>query len=151
MAQSQTSFSECTNTLFSMAKDLSQEFGAHVAIVAFSPTSEPKAYGAPTIDSILYTYPPEIHSSPSPACSEMREAAETAFLPEAEKAHQAAAWSKILAAQTSVGKQNWWEVDMEALGAEELPVFVSALEVLRTDVQRYLDTMELSWKENMQS
>ncbi|XP_004967110.1 uncharacterized protein LOC101775407 [Setaria italica] len=145
-----------------MAKDLSQEFGAHVTVVAFSPTSEPKAYGAPTADSFLCTYLPEIHSSSSPACSKTAgEAAamvdrmkqkveETAFLVEVERARQAVAWSKILAAQMSAGKQNWWEVDVEALGADELPVFVRALEVLRTDVQRHLDAMESSRKEKMQ-
>ncbi|RCV06248.1 hypothetical protein SETIT_1G148200v2 [Setaria italica] len=146
MAQNQTSFSERTNTLLSMAKDLSQEFGAHVAVIEFSPTGEPKAYGAPTADSILRTCLPEIHSSPFQACSKTmgeatarvdgmkREAEETAFLDVA-----------------SVGKQNWWEVDVEALGADELPVFVMALDVLRTDVQRHLDAMESSRKEKMQS
>uniref|UniRef100_K4A0T9 MADS-box domain-containing protein n=1 Tax=Setaria italica TaxID=4555 RepID=K4A0T9_SETIT len=153
---------ECTNTLLSIAKDLSQEFGAHVTVIAFSPTGEPKAYGAPTTDSILRTYLPEIHTSPSPTCSEMAgeaaarvdemkwEVEETAFLAKGERVREAAAWSKILAAQTSVGKQNWWEVDVEALGADELPVFVRASEVLRIDVQRDLNTMESSQKGKMQ-
>uniref|UniRef100_K4A1K4 Uncharacterized protein n=1 Tax=Setaria italica TaxID=4555 RepID=K4A1K4_SETIT len=74
------------------------------------------------------------------------EAKETAFLAEAERARQAAAWSKILVTQTS----NWWEVDVEALGADELPVFVRTLEVLRTDIQQNLDAMESSQKEKMQ-
>ncbi|RCV10481.1 hypothetical protein SETIT_2G115700v2 [Setaria italica] len=110
MAQSQTSFSERTNTLFSMAKDLSQEVGAHVTVIVFSPTGEPKAYGAPIANSILRTYLPEIHSSPSPACYETAEEAaarvdgmkweveETAFLAEAERVRQAVAWSNILTA-----------------------------------------------------
>ncbi|RCV06688.1 hypothetical protein SETIT_1G183100v2 [Setaria italica] len=113
----------------------------HSVLLQFSPTNEPKAYGAPTVDSVLRTYLPEIHSSPSPACSETtgeattrvdrmkREVEETAF--------------PILAAQTSVGKKNRWEVD-------KLPVFVRALEVLRIDVQRHLDAMESSLKEKMQ-
>ena len=75
---------------------------------------------------------------------------ETTFLAEAERARQAASWSKILVAQTSVGKQNWWDVDVEAVGVDELPVFVRALEVLRTNIQRHLDTMESSRKEKMQ-
>uniref|UniRef100_A0A0Q3VTL7 MADS-box domain-containing protein n=1 Tax=Setaria italica TaxID=4555 RepID=A0A0Q3VTL7_SETIT len=109
MAQNQTSFSERTNTLLSMAKDLSQEFGAHVAVIEFSPTGEPKAYGAPTADSILRTCLPEIHSSPFQACSKTmgeatarvdgmkREAEETAFLDVVERARQATSWMKILA------------------------------------------------------
>uniref|UniRef100_K3Y1I3 MADS-box domain-containing protein n=1 Tax=Setaria italica TaxID=4555 RepID=K3Y1I3_SETIT len=104
MAQSQTSFLERTNTLFSMAKDLSWEFGAHITVVAFFPTGEPKAYGAPTAGSVLCTYLPEIHRLSSPACSEM------------------------------AGR-----------------LLLGALEVLRTDVQRHLDVMESSRKENMQS
>uniref|UniRef100_A0A0Q3U9C0 Uncharacterized protein n=1 Tax=Setaria italica TaxID=4555 RepID=A0A0Q3U9C0_SETIT len=104
----------------------------------------PKSYRAPNADSVLCTYLPEIHSLPSPACSEMTgkatarvdgmkwEAEETTFLAEAERAYQAAAWSKILAAQTSAGKQN------------------KALEVLTTDVQCQLNTMESSQKEKMQ-
>uniref|UniRef100_K3YLQ3 MADS-box domain-containing protein n=1 Tax=Setaria italica TaxID=4555 RepID=K3YLQ3_SETIT len=135
MAQSQTSFSEHTNTLFSMAKDLSQEFGAHIAVVTFSPTSKPKAYGAPTGDSVLSTYLLEIHSSPSPASSETAgeaaarvdgmkwEAKETAFLAEAERA---------------------------PLGADIVLVFVRALGMLRTNVQRHFDTIKSSRKEKMQ-
>uniref|UniRef100_K4A282 Uncharacterized protein n=1 Tax=Setaria italica TaxID=4555 RepID=K4A282_SETIT len=117
MAKSQTSFSERTNTLFSMAKDLSQEFGGH-AIVAFSSTGEPKAYEAPTADSIIRTYLPKIHSSPSLACFETagedaarvdgmkQEVEQTAFLANAERACQNAAWSKFLVTQMRMGKQN---------------------------------------------
>uniref|UniRef100_A0A0Q3U339 Uncharacterized protein n=1 Tax=Setaria italica TaxID=4555 RepID=A0A0Q3U339_SETIT len=61
-----------------------------------------------------------------------------------------AAWLKILVAQRSAGKQNWWEVDVEALGADELPMFVRVLEVLRTNIQHHLDAMESSRKEKMQ-
>ena len=67
-----------------------------------------------------------------------------------ERARQAAALLKILAAQMSMGEQNWWEVDVEALRAVELPVFVKALEVLRTNVQFHLNAMESSWKAKMQ-
>uniref|UniRef100_K3YLH5 Uncharacterized protein n=1 Tax=Setaria italica TaxID=4555 RepID=K3YLH5_SETIT len=150
MAQSQTSFSERTNPLFLMAKDLSQEFSAHVAIVTFSLTSEPKAYEAPTANSVLRTYLPEIHSLSFPAWYEMvGEATGRVDGMKREVAHQAAAWSKILVAQTSVGKQNWWEVDVEALRVQRLVVFVKALEVLRIDVQCHLDVMESSRKEKM--
>uniref|UniRef100_K3YE48 Uncharacterized protein n=1 Tax=Setaria italica TaxID=4555 RepID=K3YE48_SETIT len=131
------------NTLFSMANDLSQEYIAHVIVIVFSPTGEHKACGAPTADSILHTYLPKIHSSSCPACSETAgeatarfdgmnlEIEETAFLP----------WWK---GRMSMGEQNWWEVDVEALRAVELPVFVKALEVLRTNVQCHLNAMESS-------
>uniref|UniRef100_A0A0A8ZNL0 Uncharacterized protein n=1 Tax=Arundo donax TaxID=35708 RepID=A0A0A8ZNL0_ARUDO len=59
---------------------------------------------------------------------------------------------KVRAAQASAGKQNWWEVDVEGLGEEELSVFVRALEMLRADIQGRLDAMAsarlaLPWKE----
>uniref|UniRef100_A0A0Q3V0I7 Uncharacterized protein n=1 Tax=Setaria italica TaxID=4555 RepID=A0A0Q3V0I7_SETIT len=81
-----------------------------------------------------------------------REVEETAFWTEVERAHHTATWSKILVAQTSVGKQNCWEVDVEveALGADKLPVFVKVLEVLKIDFQCHLDAMDSSRKENRQ-
>jgi pheromone receptor transcription factor len=62
---------------------------------------------------------------------------------------------KVRAAQASAGKRNWWEVDVEALGEEELPVFVRALEMLRADVQDRIDAIEsarlpLPWKKKLQ-
>ncbi|RCV21983.1 hypothetical protein SETIT_4G183300v2 [Setaria italica] len=125
-----------------MAKDPSQEFDAHISVVAFFPTGEPKAYEAPTVDSVLRTYLPEIHSLPSPACSEM--AGEAAAKVDGMK------WEAEKVAFLAEAKRNWWEVDVDALGADELAVFVRALEVLRTDVQRHLDAMESSRKEKMQ-
>jgi hypothetical protein len=39
------------------------------------------------------------------------------------------------------GKSFWWEADVCALGKEELPVFIAALEVARENVGRRIDRM----------
>ncbi|RCV22416.1 hypothetical protein SETIT_4G219100v2 [Setaria italica] len=154
MAQSQTSFSERTNTLFFMAKDLSQEFGAHIAVVAFSPTGEPKAYGTPTTDSILRTYLPEILSSLSLACSETAgevatrvdgmkwEAEEIIFLAKVKRAY--------LGSSDERRKTEFVGGGCGSSRTDELPVFLRALEVLRTDIQCHLDATESFQKEKMQ-
>lgn len=162
--QRQRSFTHRTDTLFSKASDLSKDFGAHVAVVAVSPAGEPRAYGAPTAESVLRTYlPPAAPVSPGAetagaaaarVAETERETEETKALVEAEWVGLAAACGKIRAAQTKAGLRNWWEVDVEALGEDELPVFIRALEVLSADVQSRIDKMvsarALPWKEKMQ-
>lgn len=169
------SYKNRSATLFSMAHELSEEFGAHVAVVAFSPTGEPRAFGSPTIDSVLRTYLPDAAPpppSPSPSlppgagaetageaaarlAGMRRETEETKALVAVEWTRVATAMEKVRAAQASAGKRNWWEVDVEALGEEELPVFVRALEMLKADVQGRIDSMastclQLPWKEKKQ-
>ncbi|GJM99195.1 hypothetical protein PR202_ga16276 [Eleusine coracana subsp. coracana] len=154
-------FRKRSATLFSMAQDLSEEFGAHIAVVAFSPNGEPRAFGSPTAESVFRTYlpdaaPPLPSLSPSPPRGAVTETAEKAADRVAEmrreteetKAQVAVEWArvasakeKVRAAQASEGKRNWWEVDVEALGEEELPVFVRALEMLRSEVQGRIDAM----------
>ncbi|KAF8667917.1 hypothetical protein HU200_052545 [Digitaria exilis] len=163
--QRQRKFTRRTTTLFSMASDLSEEFGAHVAVVAVSPAGEPRAYGAPTMESFLRTYlPAAAPVSPGAETAEAaaarvvemeRETEETKALVESEWVGLAAACGKIRAAQTNAGVRNWWEVDVEALEEDELPVFIRALEMLRADVQRRIDGMisaraTIPWLEKMQ-
>jgi pheromone receptor transcription factor len=159
-------FKDRSSTLFAVAKKLSEDFGAHVAVVAFSPKGEPRAFGSPTADSVLRTSlseaaPPPPSSGSSAETAEeaaarvvgmRRETEETKALVAAEWARVAAAMEKVRAAQASAGKRNWWEVDVEALGEVELPVFVRALEMLRADVQDRIDAtasarLPLPWKE----
>ncbi|KAJ1259289.1 hypothetical protein BS78_10G142500 [Paspalum vaginatum] len=163
--QRRSCFRKRRTTLFTMARDLSEEFGAHVAIVAFSPTGEPHAFGGPTADSVLRTYLPTTHPPfPSPAAAETageaaarvagmrREGDETKGLVAGEWGRVAAATEKIRAVQATAQKQNWWELDVEALGEEELPVFIRALEMLKADVKGRADAMAsarlpLPWRE----
>jgi len=164
--QRRESFRKRRATLFGMARDLSEEFGAHVAVIAFSPAGEPYAFGAPTADSVLRTYLPAADGptpnptphAPSPGAAAgvgaetagvaaarvagmRREVDETKVLVTEEWARVAAATEKVRAAQGAAQKQNWWEVDVEVLGEEELPVFMRALEMLKAEVQERIDAM----------
>jgi pheromone receptor transcription factor len=80
------------------------------------------------------------------------ETKETKALVAAEWARVADVMEKVRAAQASAGKRNWWEVDVDALGEEELPVFIWVLEMLRADVQDHVDAiasarLPLPWME----
>ncbi|KAL6604006.1 hypothetical protein ACP70R_044367 [Stipagrostis hirtigluma subsp. patula] len=164
-----SSFKQRSGTLFTMARSLAEDFGSHVAVVAFSPAGEPHAFGAPTTESVLRTYLPDAAPpphSPSPGVETAGEAAarvagmrrateETRALVKEEWARVAAAVGKIKEAQAREGKRNWWEVDVGALGDEDLPVFITALELLREDVQGRVDALAsarpmLQWKEDKQ-
>jgi hypothetical protein len=71
-------FKDRSSTLFAMAKKLSEDFGAHVAVVAFSPKGEPRAFGSPTADSVLRTYLPEAALPPPSSGSSAETAGEAA-------------------------------------------------------------------------
>ncbi|PUZ60539.1 hypothetical protein GQ55_4G140000 [Panicum hallii var. hallii] len=164
--QRRHSFRKRRPTLFGMAHDLSEEFGAHVAVIAFSPAGEPHAFCAPTADSVLRTYLPAADGllpnptphSPFPGSAAgvgaetageaaarvagmRREVDETKAMVAEEWARVAAAMEKVRAAQGAAQKQNWWDVDVEALGEEELPVFMRALEMFKAEVQERIDAM----------
>ncbi|CAL5047917.1 unnamed protein product [Urochloa decumbens] len=159
MVKPRESFRKRRPTLFAAARELAEEFDAHVAVVAFSPTGEAHAFGAPTADSVLRTYlpadgPPPPLPAPGAAVGAetaaeaaarvarmRRELKETKVLVAAEWGRVADACEKIREAQAAAKKDNWWEVDIDALGEEELPVFTKALEMLKTDVQKLLDAM----------
>uniref|UniRef100_K3Y3F3 Uncharacterized protein n=1 Tax=Setaria italica TaxID=4555 RepID=K3Y3F3_SETIT len=146
------SFNKHSATLFSKGHNLAEDFSAHVAVVAFSPSSEPHAFGGPIVDSILSS------ASPGwPRAKMVEEAAarvagirwrleDTEVLVASEYALLAAATRKIKAVQASMGKRNWWEVDVDALGEEELSVFIKALEMLRTEVQGRINVMASVWQ-----
>ncbi|XP_034591768.1 agamous-like MADS-box protein AGL61 [Setaria viridis] len=158
-------FNKHSATLFSKGHNLAEDFSAHVAVVAFSPSSEPHAFGGPIVDSILCAYlpgpaaaPPLASASPGwPRAKMVEEAAarvagirwrleDTEVLVASEYALLAAATRKIKAVQASMGKRNWWEVDVDALGEEELSVFIKALEMLRTEVQGRINVMASVWQ-----
>ncbi|RLN11793.1 hypothetical protein C2845_PM09G13400 [Panicum miliaceum] len=167
--QRRHSFRKRRPTLFGMARDLAEEFDAHVAVIAFSPAGEPHAFGAPTADSVLRTYLPAADGpppnptphAPSPGAAAgvgaetvgeaaarvagmRQEVEETKALVTEEWARVASATEKIRAAQGAAQKQNWWEVDVETLGEEELPVYMRALEMLKAEVQERIDAMASS-------
>ncbi|EER89814.1 hypothetical protein BDA96_10G193400 [Sorghum bicolor] len=160
--QRRSCFRKRRPTLFTMARDISEEFGAHVAVVAFSPTGEAHAFGGPTVDSVLRTHLPADGASSHPPFPSLDAAAETAgeatarvaglrrdgeetkALVAKEWARVAATREKVKTAQATAQKKNWWEVDAEALGEEELPVFIRALELLKSDVKGRVDVVTSS-------
>lgn len=167
--QRRDSFRKRRPTLFAMVRDIAEEFDAHAAVVAFSPVGgEPHAFGGPTMESVLRTYlpadgplrqPPFRAASPGVAAAGggvgaetagqaatrvagmRREVEETKALVAAEWERLADAAGKIREAQATAQKENWWEVNVEALGVEELQVFVEALEVLKANVRERVDAM----------
>jgi hypothetical protein len=142
-----------------MARTLSEEFDAHVDMVVFSPAGDAHTFGAPTVDCVLHTYLPADGAPPHPpfpssnaATETVHEAAtrvagmrrdreETKALVAKEWAWVAATREKVRAAQATTQK-NWWEVDVEALGEEDLPVFIKVLEVLKADVKGRVDAVQ---------
>ncbi|CAN6221279.1 unnamed protein product [Urochloa humidicola] len=150
-------------TLFAAARRFAEEFDAHVAVVAFSPTGKAHAFGAPTAESVLRTYlpadgpPPPLPAPGAGAGAETaaeaaarvagmrRELEETKALVAAEWGRVADAREKIREAQAAAQKENWWEVNVEALGEEELLVFIKALEMLKANIQKRLDAMASDW------
>jgi hypothetical protein len=70
-----------------------------------------------------------------------RDREETKALVAKEWAWVAATREKVRAAQATTQK-NWWEVDVEALGEEDLPVFIKVLEVLKADVKGRVDAVQ---------
>ncbi|CAN6169881.1 unnamed protein product [Urochloa humidicola] len=161
-ARRRSCFKQRCSTLFSRARRLSEDCGAHIAVVAISPSGVPHAFGGPTVDSVLRAYLPlpgpvitQPFAYPPHGCPRVetvgeaadrvavmrRQVEETEALVASEYALLAAAAKKIKAIQASTGKRNWWEVEVDALGEEELPVFTKALEMLRADVQRRVDAM----------
>lgn len=156
--QRRSCFRKRRPTLFTMARDISEEFGAHVAVVAFSPTGEAHAFGGPTVDSVLRTHLPADGAPPHPPFPSLDAAAETAGQAAARvagmrrdreetKALVAKEWARVAATREKVkaaqatAQKNWWEVDAEALGEEELPVFIRALELLKSDVKARVDVV----------
>ncbi|KAJ1278606.1 hypothetical protein BS78_04G091500 [Paspalum vaginatum] len=144
-------FHKDRGTLFGRARAISDEFGAHVAVVAFSPSGAAFAIGGPTVDSVLRAYLPDPAAPPSPGwpCGETvgeaavrvagmtREVEDTKALIRAECPLFAAA----SAIQERAEKRNWWDLDVDAIWEEELPVFIEALEMFRAEVQGRVDAM----------
>ncbi|TVU08502.1 hypothetical protein EJB05_41907, partial [Eragrostis curvula] len=67
-----------------------------------------------------------------------RQVEEAKALVNAEKLRLRDVGEKVMQAAAAAGKKFWWEVDVEALGKEELPVFDDALKRLRNNVRQHV-------------
>ncbi|KAF0902090.1 hypothetical protein E2562_012870 [Oryza meyeriana var. granulata] len=141
--------------MFKKASELSTLCGASVAVVTFSKAGNVFAFGDPSVDAVLHCYAPLRQgdgAAPAPAHVEdgdapsreelnaVRQAAEqTKAQVKAEEARMRDIAGKIT--QAKAGRQFWWEADVEALGEGELPDFARALERLRDNVSRRVNTL----------
>ncbi|WVZ77266.1 hypothetical protein U9M48_025153 [Paspalum notatum var. saurae] len=145
-------FHKDRGTLFGGARAISDEFGAHVAVVAFSPSGAAFAFGGPTVASVLRAYLPDAAAPPSPgrpcAAETVGEAAARVAgmrreVEDSEPLIQAECplFAAASAIQERAGKRSWWDLDVDAIWEEELPVFIKALEMFRAEVQGRIDAM----------
>ena len=130
------------------AREVSELFAPHLAGLAFPATGKPTLFGNPTVESVLRSFLPAsdgvdagtetAEQAAARVAAMRREAGSIEARVAQEQARLCAVAEKVKAAQGEQGRDHWWEVDVEALGEEELPEFATALDVLRADVLRRL-------------
>ncbi|KAE8793676.1 Agamous-like MADS-box protein AGL61 [Hordeum vulgare] len=164
-AKRQVTFSKRRPTLFGMAGDLSALCGVHVAVVVFSRSARGNAYafGSPSVDAVLQRYHHQdgghdgddedaaaalaiVHGDDDDAgalAALRRELDDTKARVEAEKKRMKAVEEKVERAMAAGSTALWWQADVQALGAAELPEFETALRRLRDTLLRRVDALEL--------
>ncbi|KAM0928725.1 hypothetical protein ACQ4PT_002659 [Festuca glaucescens] len=149
-AARQVAFSKRRNTLFNMAGDISALCGVHTAVVVFSSSARGNCYafGSPSVDAVLQRLdgaaPPAVEEEEDAAATLMalrKELEDTKARVEAEKARIKAVEAGVKQAMVAARTPMWWEADVNALGAAELPEFEAALCRLRDAVVRHADSL----------
>ncbi|XP_037432379.1 agamous-like MADS-box protein AGL29 [Triticum dicoccoides] len=159
-AKRQVAFSKRRPTLFGMAGDLSALCGVHVAVVVFSRSARGNAYafGSPSVDAVLRRCHHHVGGQDEDAALAIvhgddddagalaalrRELDDTKARVEAEKKRMKAVEAKVELAMAARSTALWWQADVEALGAAELPEFETALRRLRDTLLRRVDALQL--------
>ncbi|XBJ06609.1 agamous-like MADS-box protein AGL61 [Aegilops tauschii subsp. strangulata] len=159
-AKRQVAFSKRRPTLFGMAGDLSALCGVHVAVVVFSRSARGNAYafGSPSVDAVLRRYHQDgghdedddatalaVHGDDDAGAlaALRRELDDTRTRVEAEKKRMKAVEANVERAMAARSTALWWQADVEALGAAELPEFETALWRLRDTLLRRVDALQL--------
>lgn len=147
-ARCQVTFSKRKNGLFRKVSELSLRCDAKAAVIIFSNAGKAYALGNPSVDDVLrlvdddYGGAPALVEAVVPGREEVeakvRQLEETNALLAAEKLRMRAIEKKVVQA---AGGKNWWEADVENLGAEELVEFGRALQRLRDNVSRHVELM----------
>jgi hypothetical protein len=154
-AARQVAFSKRRNTLFNMAGDLSALCGVQTAVVVFSSSARGNCYafGSPSVDAVLRRLDdvalPAAVGEEEDAATLMalrQELEDTKARVEAEKARIKAVKAGVKRAMEAARTQHWWEADVNAVGAAELPEFEAALCRLRDAVLRHTDSMHAADK-----
>jgi hypothetical protein len=150
-------FSKHRPTLFTMAGNLSALCGVDTAVVVFSQSGKVYAFGSPSVDAVLRRYQPLVHvndyldgatavaeegGNGGASLAAMRqELDDTKARVKAEKERMKAVDASVLMAMAARRTQFWWQADVNALGAAELPEFEAALGQLRDSILRRVDTL----------
>jgi hypothetical protein len=116
------------------ARELSDLFGPHLAVLAFPQAGRPTLFGSPTVESVLRRFLPV--AAGAETAKEVAGPIEAPRVAQEQQARLRAVAEKVKAAQEEQGREHWWEVDVDALGEAELPDFAKALDALRADVLR---------------
>jgi hypothetical protein len=137
-------FSKRKSGLWKKVAKLAVLCRAKLAVVVYSEAGNVFALGSPSVEAVLGC--PD--NAPVPASADHDgdwKAMESLYLQtekkaaevKAEEARMIAIGKKVVEVQKQTGKRFWWQVDPEALGAEELPVFLKSLERIRYNVRRH--------------
>ncbi|KAK1665588.1 hypothetical protein QYE76_053747 [Lolium multiflorum] len=151
----QVTFSKRRSGLFKKCSELTLLCGADLAVIVFSEAGNVFALGSPSVDAVLRRYVPLPAGAPVPAAAndagvgedDDREALEKMCQAKEATAKQLASeiermnliGYKVIEAQGE--RRFWWEADVDALGAAELPEFARSLERLRDNVRRHADKL----------
>jgi hypothetical protein len=147
----QVTFSKRRSGLFKKCSELALLCGADLAVIVFSEAGNVFALGSPSVDAVLRRYVPLPAGAPVPAAGvdedDDREALEKMCQAKEATAKQLASeiermdliGYKVIEAQAE--RRFWWEADVDALGAAELPEFARSLERLRENVRRHADKL----------
>ncbi|CAM0910474.1 unnamed protein product [Alopecurus aequalis] len=136
----QVTFSKRKAGLWKKAAELALLCRASIAIIVFSEAGKLFAFGSPSVDAVLgcggdNSGNPDWHSLEALH----RETEEKGVEVTKEAERMSAVGMKVLELKRQTGKRSWWEVDPAALGEEELPVFIRALQRLRDNVGRRVE------------
>ncbi|PNT75875.1 hypothetical protein BRADI_1g39927v3, partial [Brachypodium distachyon] len=137
-------FSKRKSGLWKKGSEIAVLCHVRVALLAFSEAGKVFAFGSPSVDAVLGD---ATGVAPADDGAEW-EAVEALYRETEGKIKEVAAESsqmdavgeKVRQAQAGAGKRFWFEVDVEALRAEELPVFAMALQRLRYNVGRRIES-----------
>ncbi|XP_051220523.1 agamous-like MADS-box protein AGL29 [Lolium perenne] len=145
----QVTFSKRRSGLFKKCSELALLCGADLAVIVFSEAGNVFALGSPSVDAVLRRYVPLPAAANDAGVDEDddREALEKMCQAKEATAKQLASeiermnliGYKVIEAQGE--KRFWWEADVDALGAAELPVFARSLERLRDNLRRHADKL----------
>ncbi|KAL6546409.1 hypothetical protein OROMI_022130 [Orobanche minor] len=139
-ANLQVTFTKRRKGLFRKASELSVLCGADIAILVQSPADKIFAFGNPSVEALIGRFQGggEIVSSAS-SCWQIAEQVECRR--KYEEALRRLEMEKMISVKREVGSDElWWCKPFEGMDLQELEEFAAALELLRHDVRRKVES-----------